>query len=209
MRNFVIPKNPYDSNRILYTRDNVTINNGITVLCGCNGSGKTTLLRFINRQLEKDKCVSVLYFDNYVDGGSTKIQQLLMTGHSEECATMVMSSEGERIMQSVSYIASKIGSTIRNNNPKEMWILLDAVGSGLSIDGIDEVLDFINFVQEQNPTMELYCVISTNEYEFAKGNDCIDVRTFKHMRFDDYEKYRNFILKSRKVKDKRYGVKNV
>jgi len=47
-------------------------------------------------------------------------------------------------------------------------------------------------------------VISANEYELANGEQCFDVNLGKYLTFDDYESYKKFILKSRKLKDKRY-----
>lgn len=204
MREFKIPTNPYDDKKSLYTRTTVKIDPGLTVLCGCNGSGKSTLLRLLKDKLSEDKSIKLLSFDNYHDGGAKWIEKQLWLGNSNAGLSAFSSSEGERISTSVSYFVSELGNMIRKERPKEIWVLLDAIGSGLSIDGIDEIKDFINFVRGEEPEIMFYFVVSTNEYEFAEGSDCIDVRTFRHLKFSTYDDYKKFILNSRKTKNKRY-----
>ena len=143
-------------------------------------------------------------FDNMTQGGHNKIEELMFWGNTQAGATMLMSSEGERILQSVGHFISKIGRENRKSRPKELWVLMDAVGSGLSIDGIQEIKDFINFIREEEHDIVFYFVVCTNEYEFASGSDCIDVTTFQHKTFKNYDEYKKFILSTRKKKDKRY-----
>lgn len=204
MREFKIATNPYDDKKSLYARTTVKIEPGLTVLCGCNGSGKSTLLRLLKDKLSEDKSIKLLSFDNYRDGGAQWIEKQFWRGNYNAGVSAFSSSEGERISTSVSYFVSELGSMIRKERPKEIWVLLDAIGSGLSIDGIDEIKDFINFVRGEEPEIMFYFVVSTNEYEFAEGSDCIDVRTFRHLKFSNYDDYKKFILNSRETKNKRY-----
>lgn len=46
-----IDRNPYRDNVDLFDTDEIAIESGVTVLCGCNGSGKTTLLGEIAKGL--------------------------------------------------------------------------------------------------------------------------------------------------------------
>lgn len=207
MREFTIPTNPYDEDKRLYCRKTVSFEPGLTVLCGCNGSGKSTLLRLIRDQLKDDDSVCMLHFDNYNDGGGHDISKLMFFGDYTSGATMMMSSEGERISQSVGRFIQKVGTTVRREKPTEVWVLMDAVGSGLSIDGIDEIKDFTEFIRGAEPGIVFYFVVCTNEYEFAAGSDCVDITTFTHRTFGSYEDYKKFILATRKKKDKRYGYK--
>lgn len=46
-----IDKNPYNDNIDLFACDMITIEPGVTILCGCNGAGKTTLMDEIARKL--------------------------------------------------------------------------------------------------------------------------------------------------------------
>lgn len=57
--------------------------------------------------------------------------------------------------------------------PKERWIPLDAIDSGLSVDA--------------------------NEYEMAGNESCFDVYSGKYIDLPDYEAYRMFILKVKKI----------
>lgn len=52
--------------------------------------------------------------------------------------------------------------------------------------------------------IELYIVVSANAYELAAGKNCFDVIGGKYVRFGGYDEYREFVLKTRKEKDKRY-----
>ena len=205
MREFEISKNPYDEKKNLYSKSAITFYPGLTVLVGCNGSGKTTLLHLLKDQL-KEQDIPTMSFNNLTEGGTNKISSLMFWGNIEGGATMMMSSEGERISQSIGYFVTSIGKEIRKNHPKELWVLMDAVGSGLSIDGIDEIKDFVNFIRGEETNTVFYFVVCTNEFEFAYGSDCIDVTTFAHKEFKTYDTYKKFILKTREKKNKRYGV---
>ena len=46
-----IDRNPYRDNVDLFDTDEITLEPGVTILCGCNGSGKTTLLGEIAKGL--------------------------------------------------------------------------------------------------------------------------------------------------------------
>lgn len=204
MRIFTVPTNPFDDDTRLYSRKKVTFNPGLTALIGCNGSGKTTLMMLIKDELQKDKDVLLLSYNDRFDGQSNLMEALAFRDDMSGVAGMFMSSEGERIIRGVGYFAQGIRKRIQKANPKEIWILLDAVGSGLSIDGIQDVKALAKAVIEDNQGTDVYFVVSTNEYEFSAGNDNIDVTTFRHMRFINYEEYRNYILKTSEKKQKRY-----
>ena len=203
MREFKIPTNPYCDGR-LYWKSRVRFFPGITCLVGCNGSGKTTLLHEIREQLKKEPNVLVLDYDDRMNGGSRLMDALTFYGHTSDVIGMFMSSEGEKIMKGVEYFIGSIRRQIMKYNPGEIWILLDAVGSGLSIDGIHEIQDVAQVIIDDNKDRDVYFVVSTNEYEFTIGADCIDVTTFLHERFGTYNVYKTFILKTREKKNRRY-----
>ena len=200
---FTVPTSPYDER--LYLRKTVTFDPGMTVLVGCNGSGKTTLMRLIREQLEKDSEICVINYNDRADGGSHLMSKFGYLGNYSGLATMMMSSEGERIMMGIGDAVGRMRREIHNGSYREIWIFLDAVGSGLSIDGIREIKDLYNIIIEDNPDRKdsIYFVVSTNEYEFTVGVDCIDVTTFRHTIFMNYEDYRNYVMQTRKKKDKR------
>ena len=202
MREFKIPKKPYAEYQV-YKKDSIEIKEGVTVLVGCNGSGKSTLLDLIEDQLENEN-IPVTSFDNYKNGGTSSIDKCMFHGDTATAATMLMASEGERIYMNISLMASRLKKFFSKES-KEYWILLDAIGSGMSIDVIIEIRKFfLQIVDElKKKDKNLYIVISTNEYEFCVGGpNTFDVQEGKYIKILDYEGYRKFILKTRKQKDK-------
>lgn len=203
-RIFQIPTDPYDEGVCLYSRKDIFFFPGIlTVLIGCNGSGKSTLMRLLQDQLKKDPNALVMKYDDRFDGGHNLMEKMGFYEDLTGLATMITSSEGERIYQGVGHFVRNIRREVRRATPKELWIFMDAVGSGLSIDKIDELKDFAKIVIEDNSGIDVYFVISTNEFEFACWADCIDVTTFEHRTFIDYTVYRDYILETAKKKDRR------
>lgn len=203
MRKFKVVKDYYNDNEIIFKKSTITIESGLTVLVGCNGSGKTTLLQEIHHQLKKEK-IPVIYFNNLADGGSFAISKAGFYGDMSFMATAICSSEGEQIVMNIGNTATEIGSYIRKHpDSKEIWILLDAIDSGLSIDNVLDMKDFFKFLQEQNPDKEISIVTVANEYELCNGERCFDVTECKYISFKDYEDYKQFIINSRKKKNNR------
>lgn len=206
MRTFKIEKDYYEEGITLFKKSNIKIEPGLTVLVGCNGIGKTTLLNHIKAELCNNDIIH-LSFDNLFDGGSNARASAGFRGDIEWLATATLSSEGENIMMNIGNMAQKIGNIIRSNtNADEIWILLDAVDSGLSVDNIIDIKDLFNLIIEDTKKINtnVYIVISANEYELARGEQCFDVYNCEYITFKDYEDYRKFIIRRRKIKDKRY-----
>lgn len=86
---------------------------------------------------------------------------------------------------------------------------MDAVDSGLSVDNIVDVKDLLfKTILEYNYGNDIYIVISANEYEMARGEQCFDVYNGKYVTFNDYEEYRNMILERKEWKEERVKVMN-
>ena len=226
-RKFVLEKDYYGEGINLYRKKTITINPGVTVLVGCNGIGKTTFLHQIQYRLKKERIPSIQY-DNLNDGGNNSVSEAGFNEDFSFLATAIQSSEGENIVMNVGKLASelnefiKIGS-IKEKNPfvkilksmndekksdkkviAERWILLDAVDSGLSVDNIINIKEqLFETILKNNYGNEIFIVISANEYEMARGEQCFDVYNGKYITFKDYEEYRNMILKSKKWKEDR------
>lgn len=212
-REFKLVKDYYAEGYNLYSKTKVTIESGVTVLVGCNGSGKTTLLHQIKHQLTSEN-IPFVYFDNVHDGGSNSTESAMFWGNRDFAIRNMISSEGEKINNNMSEIAAQCGrlmsKTVRDYGT-ELWLLLDAVDSGLSVDNIVDLKeDLFNVMIEdaKSKGVVVYIVVVANEYEVARGEKCLDVYNCKYVEFKDYDDYRNFILKSRKVKDKRFEKKN-
>lgn len=208
-RTFRLYKNYWDSGD-LYTSATHTFDKGLTVLVGCNGSGKSTTITQIKEQLKKDN-VPYFSFNNENEGGIHQYHDLINSSRFVELSSLMTSSEGEKIHQnfSIKIENGSLGRALdkaRYNNSKEMFILCDAVDSGLSIDTILELKEFFDIVIEDNKErfgIDVYVIASANSYEMAAGENCYDVNHNKYITFTDYEDYKKFILKSRKFKEHR------
>lgn len=194
----------------LYKYNEVELQPGFTALVGCNGSGKTTLLHQLKDDLEA-KGIPYLTYDDLHDGRSNAMESRMLKGDFSFVANQMISSEGEKMSHNISEFARKIGYFVYNEIPNgttQAFLMFDAIDSGMSIDNIVEVKqDMFSFIIADCTTkgIELYIICSANCYELARESRCLDVNTGKYMQFKDYEEYRSFVLKSRKLKNKRYG----
>lgn len=220
----------YDTGYNLYKKKTIEIKPGITILVGCNGIGKTTLLHQIKDKLKKENIPCIL-FDNLKDGGSNSISEAMCKGNIGFGATAMMSSEGENIVMNVGQLAARLGQFVKEGEdpkekgwnrivrsmsqlngeeveepeiPNERWILLDAIDSGLSVDNIVDIKEqLFKTILKYNFGNEIYIVISANEYEMARGEQCFDVYNGKYVNLKDYEEYRNLVLQSKEWKIQR------
>lgn len=208
----------------------ITIKDGVTVLIGCNGAGKTTMLHQLKHNLTKEN-IPVIMFNNLQDGGHNSVSSAAFHDDFSFVATAMCSSEGENIVMNLGKFAKRLGRFVSTGKdekdisslarafasargeeieeieiPKERWILLDAIDSGLSVDNIVDVKKYLfETIFKHNPEMQIYIVVSANEYEMARGEQCFDVIGGKYINLPDYEAYRQFILDSKAEKEKRYN----
>ena len=227
-RSFNTWRDPYDRGFSTCRKKEIIFEEGLTVLVGCNGSGKTTLLKNIKAELKKQQ-IPCLMYDNHMDGHSSHtFGPALDAGNIGFIATSLQSSEGENISINLNVLVSKLkdflltGETeeekrsrelaLHFNNEvkgpietKERWILLDAIDSGYSIDNVVMFKEFINvlFDEVKNQDLHLFLVISANTYEMAAGVSCFDVMNGIPVSFEDYKGYRQFILHTAEMKDRR------
>ena len=228
-------RDPYDMGFNTTKPKEVEILSGLTVLVGCNGAGKTTLLRNIKEKAKEQK-IPCHMFDNLSDGGSG-IFGAIASGYKDlPCDNMSLAvslwsaSEGEAIKLNIgrqstmykeflktgyfknkSYEFSKIFNKEEQETKTNKRILLfDATDSGMSIDAICEIKSLFNTIIEdaKKNNIELYIIISANEYELCRKESCFDVNEGEYITFTDYEHYRNFILKNRQKKEKRIEKSN-
>lgn len=180
--------------------------NSVTVLVGRNGWGKSTLLKELKDVLSGDKYSKenyIINYDNVTSGGSRARQRALENGNTDFVMNSISSSEGENICLCLGEILAKIGNWGRDvvsgeREKKNLWIFLDGIDSGLSIDTMHTIRkDFLDLVIEdyKSKGLSVYIVLSANQYEMVKDYDCINVRTGTHKTFKDYDSYREFILK--------------
>ena len=205
---FEIIRDYYNEKEYIYNKKNIELEEGLTVLVGCNGSGKSTLLRQI-KDLCKKQDIPCYYFDNLTEGGSNAREKAGFYGDTMFLAESLCSSEGENINLNMTNCANKIGKFVRNNkNAKKIFILLDAIDSGLSIDYVIELKkDLFNTILSDTlrKGIETYIVVSANEYEMARNEKCFLIPDMTYKTFENYDEYRSFIIESRNKKNKRYN----
>ncbi len=221
-------RDPHDAGFSPTKPKEIELNTGLTVLVGCNGAGKTTLLANIKEHCRENNIPCVMY-NNLYDGGHNSMGKMFYEGNYEEGACLLTASEGEAIKTNIGIRGADYKEFIQNGyindreyrlrkifrneyedeieviECKDRVFLFDAVDSGLSVDGIIEVKDMFDAMLEtcQKRDINLYIIISANEYELARGAQCFDVNSGSYIQFKDYEEYRQFILKSRTLKEKR------
>lgn len=222
-RKICLEKDYYEEGVNLYKKKTVIINPGITVLVGCNGIGKTTFLHQLRDNLKKSN-IPYIEYDNLNEGGNNSVAEAGFNEDFTFIATAIQSSEGENIVMNMNKLASELGIFVKTGKAKEKnpfikalkanghedekvperWILLDAVDSGLSVDNIVDIKEYLfKTILEYNFGNEIYIVISANEYEMAREEQCFDVYNGKYITFKDYEDYRNMIFESKKWKEER------
>jgi len=222
-------RDPYDRGFSTTKKKSVTIKSGLTVLVGCNGAGKSTLLRNIKSEL-KEQSIPCMFYDNQLEGHHSRtFGPAIEQGNIGFVATALQSSEGENISINLNVLAENLRDFIETGETsndrrdrewealfnkvvtgpvesKERWILLDAVDSGYSIDNVVELKGFFDSLIEYITSKDLvpFIVISANEFELAYQTPCFDVISGKYCdRFDTYDSFREFILKSAELKCER------
>lgn len=207
---FEIIRNYYNEKEYIYNKKNIEFEEGLTVLVGCNGSGKSTLLHQI-KDLCKKEDIPCYYFDNLTEGGSNAREKAGFYGDTMFLVQSLSSSEGENINLNICNCASKIGNFVNKNaNSDKIFILMDAIDSGLSIDYVIELKEllFKTILEDtSNRGLKTYIIVSANEYEMVRNEKCFLIPDMKYKTFKDYDEYRNFIIESRNKKNKRYNNK--
>lgn len=217
----------------MYQKSRITIEPGVTVLVGCNGAGKSTLLSTIRSQLKK-KEIPCLFFDHLTESDGRAKDEALYSGDFSYLAQSLSSSEGENIILSLNRLSEKLVFFIKNGNmPKtsynriaeafsnavfkneekekkqvspinERWILLDACDSGLSIDNVLDIKKHLFQPLLAAENYDVYIIVAANEFEMVNGEKCISLPSCEKKKFRNYEKYKEEILNSRKMKEERY-----
>lgn len=228
MRKFKVAKNPYDDgNRKLFTKVNFELeDNSIVCFVGCNGTGKTTVLDFIQQDLHKNKALDLISAINpfrsiFVSNKETYKDMYISFDKEADITTgegdYIMShfakkslSTGEWIVNRFGRALALLGSAIRDpkNKGKNVFIFFDDCDAGTSIDMIGDIKSVFDLIIEDCKKNDItyYFCLTANSYEMCKDYRCIDVSTFKEHRFNNYEEYKKFVLKSRKFKDKDLGT---
>ena len=203
-RTFKIGRCPHEEKLQVYKKATHSFKPGVTVLVGCNGSGKSTLLQTVQDILNEER-ISVYEYNNLSSGGSNARERALFYGRLNLLVEQMTSSEGENIIINIGTMAQKLGNFVTKQikkEKKEIWILLDAIDSGLSIDYIEEVKDFIHntLIKSMPNDLDCYILISSNNYELCVGEQCYNSQECKYIEIDSYENFRKVVKKTRQNK---------
>ena len=234
MRKINTWRNPYGEGWSTCRPKQIEFKPGLTVLVGCNGAGKSTLLKNIQSELKKENVPFIEFDNlkdggsNGISSASFNENFAMMSLMMESSEGENIGNNFGIWCQGIRnfIVNGKYNSERREDrlvdifrdkediqkekeefrNHNERWLLIDAADSGLSIDNVIEFKDVFDLILEdsENFGKETYIIISANEFELARGEQCFDVNAGKYITFNDYENYRKFIIKSRDKKDKRY-----
>lgn len=206
-----ISRNPYDDKHPLYSRSQISLREGVTVIIGCNGAGKTTLLRQLADILHRESPASTIVnidanseTDRLMGGGLT--QQSFIRS-----LTMKFESEGSRRWYAVADRFSDIGEAVRDENLSDLWVFIDGFDSGVDISGVNLMFDTLDeqvLPELHRRGIPLHVVMSATTYEpvrYAQTHDgtIIGIPTLRPIRFHGYEDWRDWTLTNAKQVEKR------
>lgn len=220
-RKIKIWDDPYGQKFKTTAARSITFSTGVTVLTGCNGAGKSTLLSNIYEEI-KNINIPVYKFSN-LGAAQKMMDRASFEGDFTFMATITASSEGECTTIVLGKILDKIKQFIKTGkNPDkrrffddsedeeitstERWLLFDSIDSGYSIDNIIIIKKLFDLIikDAKDNNIDLYIIVSTNAYEFTCESKCLDVISGKKISFNSYDDYKNFILKTSEIKEKRF-----
>lgn len=185
-------KKPYD--RILFKKSTIELKSGLSIIIGHNGIGKTTLLSEIEKFC-KSKQIPTFRYDNYSEGGSTAWQTYLGTNDFNSLSATAFHSEGEQIFYNFGEQLKRIGSFVGKVDKDKLFIMLDALDSGLDIDGIAQLLDICKIIETDCKLhkKEVYILLTANNYALIHKQNCFSISKMEYCTFDDFENYKKFI----------------
>lgn len=172
----------------------LTLQPGYTALVGPNGAGKTTMLLQLREYAYKNDIV-VWKYSNLLDGGDNAKQMYDFNNETSLLIAAITSSEGEEIAVHFGQAVRKLGQACKKAKAedKEIFVLLDSLDSGASIDRMRELLSLFKMVIGDMGE-SVYIIAAVNSYEMTMAPArCINVRTGKEVKFKSYEDYADFI----------------
>lgn len=196
--------------------------NSINCLVGCNGSGKSTFIKnlkyyLMNKVKEVNKIV--LGYDFSIEANKEENKDLYIeidknTNPKENITQLIdfdindvrrnFMSTGENFTDRIATAFGYLKQIIKQNKGKSLYLVLDDIDVGLSIDTLESLKRVLDLVcrdcKENNITY--YIFLAVNSYYFTRFYKCIDVNNLKYVKFETYEAYEKFVLKSAELKYK-------
>ena len=210
-------KDPYEDDRRFYKGRNTSFQPGLTTLTGCNGIGKSTLVKNITDEL-KSRGTPYFLFDNLGESGGEKnafrmINEAISSRNGAEeffSGLSVLSlSEGEKIITSLNRFMKGCATAINETSVGygELWLLFDAVDSGLSADFIEDFKDMLRNlykdIMQAHPLMQVYILVTSNSYETCHGTAVYSVAKNRYVNIRTYEAFVKETRASREYKVQR------
>lgn len=166
------------------------IKSPITVLLGPNGTGKSTSLALMKDELKRKKIKRIMYTTRQNDmTKQSYFHPEYLIGNFE--------SEGEKMDDSF-YLWTNgelLKSVLEDN--KELYILIDEIDSGLSIDKLYQELKDILFImhEELKKGRKIKLILTANSYEVIdllqdEEFDIIWVPTKQYIKINSYKSFK-------------------
>ena len=220
-------KNYYMENEKLFEHNKLFIpENSVSCLVGCNGIGKSTLILQMIHDHENslNKTAWDLHdshsmsfrgvfdgvkrddFDEFYLAGDKNTS----FGYSDNDFMMndlikSRQSTGESNMSIMGPIFNILGKETNLLKGKRLFIFLDDLDVGVSIDSLVEIVQAIKTMEKvmAERGIKFYIILTANSFELARYFHCIDTVSFKPVKFKTYDSYVKYVCKSRKYKDDR------
>lgn len=167
-----------------YNVKTLEINKGVTVLTGPNGCGKTYACKQIKDYLLDNK-KQYIDIDIYTEG-KTIADRFVSRGDMKSVAKYFNASEGQRVFDTlVDVNVPKIGNFVRKlmtSKQKEGYIIMDGCDSGVSIDLLMSIRELIQIILDDcaDSNIDMYIILTSNNYELIPHYDCIWIPTMEH-----------------------------
>lgn len=199
----------YDDTR-LYDNDIFSFNSGITFLVGCNGSGKTTLMHqiehFYDSIDDSDSKTRAKYF--LCCDSHRIIEHSLYISDVELGATLMSSSEGERMSIGLQTAFRWLWNQCKQKNIETIFMMLDSLDSGIDIPTIQNIRSILFEavdIAKKEYGIDLYILVSSNSYALIENQQCLDIKTGQMITFENWDDYVDFCKKSNEYKQNRYN----
>ena len=171
--------------------------NRLTIVVGRNGYGKTSFMHALENKL-KTKNIPYIEWNDNSNGRSNGMSKLMWNDDLETLAQMAFHSEGEALLTSFGkFCVQRIKYQItKYPDTKELFVLIDQIDSGLDVYMINDIKNAFkgNIIPDLKARgVTVYIVMTSNGYELARDEDCIDPVTRNHIIFNDYNHYVEYI----------------
>lgn len=224
----IFNKNYYNENQTLYKSNKLVLQaNKVYCLVGCNGLGKSTILHQMiydhHNSLNKtafdiDSIINPYSLMGNLKKDKEDYKEFYILLNSQTYPTRYQvedndaysifgkfKSKGENTIHNLSPSLKSIFNVVKTLKDKEVYILLDDLDVGVSIDVLIELSQVINRLELllKDLNINYYIVITANSYELAKRFKCIDTITMEEVSFKSYEDYLKYVCNTRLYKDTR------